>query len=532
VTLATTGLPDEVVAVAASYDQALHYGAQTPFSDQLAAHWVGSQWQYDPQHDSVITTGNGGTKPTQAAFTLFYNQGTQKYQMEQTLQPGEQMWVDIGKLIRESIPDKNGKTLPADLTTGSYEIRDLNNHAIGTLFEGKVIYDKTYGHVTYGCGLCCGDKKIQLWYDPLSIPFADPSDDGVNGWNACGGFWEDISDGFYGNWNVVNTSIATVDYYGTHTGQSVGSTTSSTYGQFTGWRPGTVNCPVQGGSPGAPVNSVSIYITNHDLEQNNFSSTVDSAAGVSGALWMGTAGTTYGYSVSYNNDANVGPGSYAVPFNRPGLQPDTYTTVRSTWYVGTEGAEPTESINLVRDYTVFGTVRHSTYNTPYESSCTANTQTAWIFNTSCNFTQVSLKSDFVTQTYINGSGVSLNYGSLQYNSGSLCSGSYPTGANTTNSFLQVTNIDGSCGTTVVGGDSVATYPNPAIVGGTYVCGDNILLVTSANTNQAIKHVADYCPACSAGFNGTNGHIDNYNSSQACSAHNLGDYGNFWTADTH
>ena len=59
VTLATTGLPDEVVAVAASYDQALHFGAQTPFSDQLAAHWVGSQWEYDPQHDSIITIGNG-----------------------------------------------------------------------------------------------------------------------------------------------------------------------------------------------------------------------------------------------------------------------------------------------------------------------------------------------------------------------------------------------------------------------------------------------------------------------------------------
>ncbi len=48
--LTTNSLPNEVVAVAASYDQSLHYGAQTPFSDQLAAHWVGSQWEYDAQH--------------------------------------------------------------------------------------------------------------------------------------------------------------------------------------------------------------------------------------------------------------------------------------------------------------------------------------------------------------------------------------------------------------------------------------------------------------------------------------------------
>lgn len=39
----------------------------------------------------------------------------------QTLQPDEQMWMDVGKLIREHIPDKNGNVLPADLTSGSYD---------------------------------------------------------------------------------------------------------------------------------------------------------------------------------------------------------------------------------------------------------------------------------------------------------------------------------------------------------------------------------------------------------------------------
>ena len=84
-------------------------------------------FQYDAYHDSIITVGNGGAKPTQAAFTIVYNQGTQKYELEQTLQPDEQMWIDIGKLIRENVPDKNGKTLPPGLTSGSYDIRDLTN---------------------------------------------------------------------------------------------------------------------------------------------------------------------------------------------------------------------------------------------------------------------------------------------------------------------------------------------------------------------------------------------------------------------
>lgn len=231
VTLATSGLPDEVVAVAASYDGSLHYGAQTPFSDQLAGLWKGSQWQYDPQHDSIITVGNGGAKTTLAAFTIFYNQGTQKYEIDQTLQPGQQMWMDIGKLIRENVPDKNGKTLPADLTSGSYEVRDLTNKAVGTLFEGKVIYDKTYGHVTYGCGGCCGHiPPINPWYNPVEMLIAAEQDDGVWAWSSCESEFDDVSPVFYGNWSSGDTSIVTVDTYGTHRGIAVGSTTSETFG--------------------------------------------------------------------------------------------------------------------------------------------------------------------------------------------------------------------------------------------------------------------------------------------------------------
>jgi hypothetical protein len=73
VTLTTSGLPDEVVAVAASYDRTLQYGAQTPFSDQLAFQWRGSLWEYDAQHNSLITAGNGAQgrfKPLSLSITI------------------------------------------------------------------------------------------------------------------------------------------------------------------------------------------------------------------------------------------------------------------------------------------------------------------------------------------------------------------------------------------------------------------------------------------------------------------------------
>lgn len=232
VVLISKGLPDEMMAVAASYDKTLRYGAQTPFSDQLSFAWEGGRWEYNAQQDSIITGGNGGTKPIPVAFTVFYNEGAEKYEMEQTLQPDEQMWIDIGKLIRERIPDKNGKTFPVDLVSGSYEFRDLADKGVGHVFEGKVIYDKTFGHVTYGCGGPCCDNAPYLTNNPLGIPFQGVSDNGVMSSSNCGGNPFPVDGDFYGGWNTANHGIATVDYYGKHTGVAAGSTTSNTLGQI------------------------------------------------------------------------------------------------------------------------------------------------------------------------------------------------------------------------------------------------------------------------------------------------------------
>jgi hypothetical protein len=168
VVLATDGQPDEIMALAASYDSTLRYGAQTPFSDQLSHVWEGGQWEYDSMHDSIITAANGGSKATKAAFTIFYGDNQQKYELEQTLQPDEQMWIDIGKLIRNHVPDETGKLLPPNLETGSYQFSEPTGSALGSLFEGKVIYDQTFGHVSYGCAACCAASLYtQFQYNPF-----------------------------------------------------------------------------------------------------------------------------------------------------------------------------------------------------------------------------------------------------------------------------------------------------------------------------------------------------------------------------
>ncbi|MBV9760721.1 MAG: hypothetical protein JO340_09160 [Acidobacteriaceae bacterium] len=124
-TLATDTHPNEVMAVAASFDESLRYGAQTPFSDQLAFHLEGSAWRVDATHNSIIAAGNGGSLPVNARLTFFYGNGSQAYEVDQTIAADDEMLVDVGRLIRDRIPDRNGHVLPGDLNTGAYRLQDL-----------------------------------------------------------------------------------------------------------------------------------------------------------------------------------------------------------------------------------------------------------------------------------------------------------------------------------------------------------------------------------------------------------------------
>jgi hypothetical protein len=162
------------------------------------------------------------------------------------------MWIDVGKLIREHIPDKNGSVLPADLSSGTYEFRDLLDYTIGSLFEGKVIYDKTYGHVTYGCAGCCAYYPGPwLTFNPIGIPFGGGSQNGVWATQSCTDNDVDVSTAFR-TWRTANTSIATVDMYGWHTGVNVGSTTSTASGSLSTTHP--TSCPIDPYSPGGSDN--------------------------------------------------------------------------------------------------------------------------------------------------------------------------------------------------------------------------------------------------------------------------------------
>jgi hypothetical protein len=254
VILSAPVLPDELLAIAASYDPTGRYGTQTPFTDQLASHWEAGKWEVDSMHNSLVTVGNGGNKPERAQLTILYNQGSGQYQVEQTLAPDEQMLLDFGKLIRNQVPDKNGHTLPPDLTFGAYRILNLSDTAAGGLYEGKVILDKTYGHAAYGCAICCGPEFALMDYDPLSVTVGGYGDQEVLAANSCGGGDQNVT-GDFPTWWTGNTAIATASGHQIN-GIAAGTTPhyAKSVEMYWGYREYYSSCPLTQAEPSAPTN--------------------------------------------------------------------------------------------------------------------------------------------------------------------------------------------------------------------------------------------------------------------------------------
>jgi len=301
VILSASVLPDELLAVAASYDETGRYGAQTPFSDQLAPHWEGGKWEVDGTHNSLVTISNGGNKPELAQLTILYNHGSGQYQIEQMLAPDQQMALDFGKLIHDRVPDKNGQFLPPDLASGAYRILDLTDHAAGNLYEGKVIVDKTYGHAAYGCMICCGPKYALMAYNPLAVLVNGYDSQQVQSNDSCTGSPAIITDDFP-TWWTDNTSIATANQ-NQITGVAVGTTNHHAQSVMMYWGPkaysGDGTCPqdqkeADAGTdvqPCAAPNAESTQIgPTYNTTISRFNQTISDSAGDSFDGWPVTEG--------------------------------------------------------------------------------------------------------------------------------------------------------------------------------------------------------------------------------------------------
>lgn len=369
VILTTDGPPNEVQAVSASYDITLKMGAQTPFSDQLSHKWAGGMWESDANHNSLITAGNGGSRRLRARFTLLYAKGTQRYELEQTLAPSEQMWIDVRQLKEGQVADVHGQKLPKDIDMGSYQFEDLSNIGAGNLYEGKVVYDATNGHVTYGCAVCCGYNGASPFYNPINVPLEFTAGDGVWGHDTCTGNLYDVSNEFAQGWHVTNTSIATVVAGGTHTGHSVGGTTSGTSGTLES--AGNRQCNLITWLPSAPANTVPIPVNFHF---------VVASAGTGLAVqynWNSSSGKISDLAscsvsevVTYSGNGTTANGKFS-PNSPPFPSGTSVASPFTSSVAGNSGASSDGTTATLIDY---HNITSNTFVKPYSSSSFVGTQ--------------------------------------------------------------------------------------------------------------------------------------------------------------
>ncbi len=172
---------------------------------------------------------NSGQKPTNALLTLHYDNGQKSYEMQRTIQPGDQMWVNVASLIRNRIPDGKGNLLPADASFGTYDLRDLSP-GLGSLTPGTLALDGAFGfNVKPPILRCCGADDAG--WDPDSFDLiVDGFDYGsIGGTDQCTGQPVDLT-GDFTTWWSGNTAVATVE-----TAQVNGVSTGSTEACTSGW---------------------------------------------------------------------------------------------------------------------------------------------------------------------------------------------------------------------------------------------------------------------------------------------------------
>jgi hypothetical protein len=222
VALTTTASPDDLIALATSVDASGRYNLATRFTGGIGGHFVGGEWPVDANHNEIAAITNIGAKPTNALLTLHYDNGEKHYEMQQAIQPGDQMWVNIAELVRNRVPDRNGNTLPVDLGSVTYDLRDLTPGGHG-LMVNALAADASHpsGPVPLYAN-CCGYDAIGFDPSALDVVFGTSDPLSVDGTDECDGVDQNISADF-GDWGSDNSGIAQVAR-GKVTGMDAGST--------------------------------------------------------------------------------------------------------------------------------------------------------------------------------------------------------------------------------------------------------------------------------------------------------------------
>ena len=302
---------------------------------------------------------------------------------------------------------------------------------MGYLRPGELMIDTgPEGHVGYMCLPCCGYTRTRMTPGSSTGVPGGTQQMMVCALEYCCNLWCDVTGSSY-NWASTIPSVASVNTSGLVSCFAPGTCTISSSVRL---RLATALCPNTTFSQSAHTTVISVQVSSVDLPSDQVKVTLNGPSGTSGQLlvnWQGPSGN------AEIENATQSVGSYT--FNPPlgNLVAGQYSGVTAQWTAN--GATATGS--YTKNFDVLGVYRHSQYNTPTESSCIGSGGTAIKSSgpSACTYSNITLKSDFISQSWLNGSGITISYGPEQNEA--ICA--HPPGFNY-NFFRPVTAIVPAC----------------------------------------------------------------------------------------
>jgi hypothetical protein len=133
--------------------------------------------------------------------------------------------VNLAQLVRQRIPDRKGNSLPVDVSSVTYDLRDLTPAGHG-LTTSELSVDSTWGvrAVQPPCPECCGVRVDGFVPDPIDLTSGNTDTVAIDGVNACNGYLTVLT-GDFSFWSTNNASIATATsahFHGVAAGETTG----------------------------------------------------------------------------------------------------------------------------------------------------------------------------------------------------------------------------------------------------------------------------------------------------------------------
>ncbi len=511
-----TGPPGGLIGYWFSVDPSANLVVETPLRGH-APNLPGSgnnPWSLEGDLSSVLYVKNTGETRAFSVLEIWHAQGEYMIGLKQ-IPAGETLALDLRRLRDDHIPDVNGRTLPPDLLAGQI----LWNWRAGPPLIGRVntmSVSKGIASNMSCSGCCCTPASIQITLQPAAVAgpvggsaqeTATETDTGT-----CGSPQTFPINPAFLDWNSSNASVASVSA-GSISCLSPGNTT------VTGSRSDFLLRPIHDVTeecacdqiPVTPtgfsdVTVLQVSVTTADIVSDQIVVSL-SPPSQSGTLVVTLQGAGPNQTI-FNGTASGG--TYNYSFNRTSLAIGQYTAVNATWTVA--GAPSVSGSKAVSFY-VMGAYRHSQYNSPAESACTGNPAPAYITNSSCVFNSTMLRNDFISQSWLNGSGITINFGEEQNEAFCLSQG--PPDAS--GRSFRPQRIIPSCGSAYSVNNSTVARGDDAPL----ICGDSVLIVGLGG--GTVKTVTDRCPACTGRLQ-----LDNYTTQAACRPGIISDLGNYTT----